>query len=116
MDNDDNREDIKVFFNECTERLEGNNVNICFEYMIEALAMADLDTICKHYKKNIKKIKIDTTVRDAKTELKIVFGYTESDINHLVKKFDKQVLKDNYPIWAHFIADFDKKLTYFIMR
>jgi hypothetical protein len=116
LDEDENKEDIETFFKDCDTRLEGNMVSLCFVYMIEALAMADLETVCKHYKKNIKKIKINRNARHAKDELKPVFGYKESDIQDLVRKFDKQVLIQNYPVWREFINDFDKKLTYFIMR
>ncbi len=116
LDNDENREDINAFFEKCTEKLDGNTVNLCFVYMIEALAMADLETVCKHYNQNFKKIKINTNARNAKKELAQVFGYEEHHIRDLVRKFDTNILTENYPVWRDFINNFNKKLSYFIMR
>lgn len=116
LDHDENKEKIKALFKDCDTRLDGNTVSLCFVYMIEALAMADIENVCKHYKKSIKKIKINLNARHAKNELRDVFSYEEYHINDLVRKFDKQILLQNYPVWRDFIQDFDKKLTYFIMR
>lgn len=116
LDEDGEEEKIKAFFKDCDTRLDGNMVSLCFVYMIEALAMADLEAVCKHYKKDFKKIKINTKVRHAKNELIKIFGYRESDIRDLVRKFDTNILVQNYPTWQNFITKFEQKLTHLIMR
>ncbi|MEY4904015.1 MAG: hypothetical protein RLZZ292_1830 [Bacteroidota bacterium] len=116
LDKDKNQTKCDTFFELCKAATNDQAQFLLFKYMIEALAMADLDAVCKHYKVSLKKIKINKKARNAKKELHAVFGYEEHHICVLAKKFDTKILTDNYSVWRDFINDFDEKLRHFIMR
>ncbi len=116
LDKDKNQADRDIFFEKCKTATNNDALFLLFKYMIEALAMADLETVCKHYKVSPKKIKINKKARNAKQELHDTFGYEEHHLKDLVQKLDTNILVQNYPTWQNFITKFEQKLTHFIMR
>lgn len=110
LDKDDYKTQRKIFFEQCQIATNDNAIYLLFIYMIEALALADLEVVCDFYKINKNDIGINKKARDAKEELKKGFGYTESDMRELVNKFNIEKLKQNYSVWADFLIDFEQKL------
>jgi hypothetical protein len=105
LDKDANKIKSDAFFEKCKTLTNDQAQFLLFKYMIEALAMADLDAVCKHYKVSPKKVKINAKAKNAKQELQETFAYTESDMRLLAEKFDKQVLIDKYTVWREFITN-----------
>jgi hypothetical protein len=106
LDDDKNLKKRHTFFEKCKTLTNDKAQFLLFKYMIEALAITDFDTTEQYYNKKIKHADRPNNSKSAKEKLKILFGYTESDMRHLAEKFDKQVLTDKYAVWREFIQIF----------
>lgn len=107
LDKDENKAQRKIFFEQCQSATNDNAIYLLFVYMLEALALADLETVCDFYSINKNAISINKKARNAKEELKNAFGYTESDMRKLVNKFNIEKLVQNYSTWKVFLTEFE---------
>lgn len=110
LDRDANRKKCNEVFEKCKCATNEKIEFLLFEYMIEALAIADIATTCFKYKKKPHEIRITANTKNAKKALIDTFGYEESDMRDLVQLFDIEKLK-TYPIWQTFIKKMTEKVN-----
>ena len=109
LDKDANRKKCNEVFEKCKCATNEEIQFLLFEYMIEALALTDIETTCQKYKKKLHEIRIDKNAKNAKKALIDAFGYSESDMRDLAQQFDTEKLK-TYTIWQTFIKAMQQKI------
>jgi hypothetical protein len=110
LDKNEYKTERKIFFEQCQVATNDKALCLLFIYMIEAIAFADIDAVCKYYSQSIHKIRLNKNTKNAKNALKEAFGYTESDMRGLVEVLDVKKIEQNYDVWKAFLIEFSNKI------